>query len=278
MNIIEDISFGTKNYYKKLIKLSEPLELVLGPITECGIIKISKDKRLSMAISVPGYLDLYLDKKYYNHDPHFAESKNFSSGLAFWFTQSDLDYQNKLIHDGRRFFDMGHGFTYVTKGTDGNCYAYLIASSQFNSHFYNKVINNMYLVKKFIKYIHDEAKPVFNTLDEHSINCEDLKGREALKNQIPIVSQNLNSQNLITYMKAQGLLNQHIKDLQLTNREKECAKLFVKGKTAKETAATLGISPRTVEDHLNSTKYKLRCELKKDMKDILNMIFSKEIV
>ena len=48
----------------------------------------------------------------------------------------------------------------------------------------------------------------------------------------------------------------------LTPREKECATWLILGKTAEETAAILGLSRRTVEDHLAAMKAKLGCSNK----------------
>lgn len=45
----------------------------------------------------------------------------------------------------------------------------------------------------------------------------------------------------------------------LSRRERECLELLLQGKTAKETAATLSLSQRTVESYLESTKQKLKC-------------------
>lgn len=60
----------------------------------------------------------------------------------------------------------------------------------------------------------------------------------------------------------------------LTPREKECLSLQIRGKTAKETAALLFISPRTVEYHFDNVKSKFDCKSKKElfaMAQILNL-------
>lgn len=65
-----------------------------------------------------------------------------------------------------------------------------------------------------------------------------------------------------------GIYNQlsHVKNkfensinIQLTNREMDCAKLLIKGYRIKEIASNIHLSPRTVETHLNNLKMKLDC-------------------
>lgn len=48
----------------------------------------------------------------------------------------------------------------------------------------------------------------------------------------------------------------------LSPREVECGKWLIFGKTAEETATILGLSRRTVEDHLASMKVKFGCSNK----------------
>lgn len=55
----------------------------------------------------------------------------------------------------------------------------------------------------------------------------------------------------------------------LSPREKECIKHLMLGQTAKTTAATMGLSPRTVEYYLENVKSKLGCEKKTDIVRLL---------
>jgi DNA-binding CsgD family transcriptional regulator len=60
------------------------------------------------------------------------------------------------------------------------------------------------------------------------------------------------------FMKHIGMLNLHQDQNNLiTIREFDCLLLLVKGKTAKEVARELSISPRTIEDYIESIKVKL---------------------
>ncbi len=53
----------------------------------------------------------------------------------------------------------------------------------------------------------------------------------------------------------------------LTNRETECLFYLVRGKTAKQMAAILSISFRTIEKHISNIKHKLNCTTKSDLID-----------
>ena len=45
----------------------------------------------------------------------------------------------------------------------------------------------------------------------------------------------------------------------LSERERQCLKLFLLGKSAKETAIDLSLSPRTIEFYFENIKNKLAC-------------------
>ncbi|SRR5579883_391367 len=51
----------------------------------------------------------------------------------------------------------------------------------------------------------------------------------------------------------------------LSQREQQCLRYFLNGKTAKETAMILGLSYRTIEEYLTNLKKKLGCRTKRDL-------------
>lgn len=53
--------------------------------------------------------------------------------------------------------------------------------------------------------------------------------------------------------------------LPLTEKQENCIFLLIRGKTVKEIAKILGISPRTVESHLEAVKNKLNCQNKSEI-------------
>lgn len=74
-----------------------------------------------------------------------------------------------------------------------------------------------------------------------------------------------NSQPDLAFLKTLGMETYYKKALLLSNRERECLKLLIQGKTAKESAKILALSYRTIEYYLENIKNKLDCSCKRDL-------------
>ena len=64
----------------------------------------------------------------------------------------------------------------------------------------------------------------------------------------------------------------------LSQRERQCLELLLQGKTAKETAAHLGLSRRTVESYFQTIKQKLRCSNKGQLFSIAELLKKLELL
>ena len=64
---------------------------------------------------------------------------------------------------------------------------------------------------------------------------------------------------------------------QLTERELDCLISLSRGKTLKEVAKELNISPRTVETHLERIKYKFNCQTKTQAIDLFISIYGRKV-
>lgn len=74
---------------------------------------------------------------------------------------------------------------------------------------------------------------------------------------------NLPSNNSIFQL----LPGRNIQNIYLSQRESECLKLLVRGKTIKMSAKILGLSPRTVEHYLENVKIKMGVNTKFELID-----------
>lgn len=68
------------------------------------------------------------------------------------------------------------------------------------------------------------------------------------------------------------------KSARLSARERDCLKLLVRGKTAKDTAAELFVSSRTVEYYFENIKDKLGCSSKRELFSIARLMEMRKIL
>lgn len=114
---------------------------------------------------------------------------------------------------------------------------------------------------------HIERKKQDNTLNTNDPQMQLKKYLfEILKNELRINSVNSNA--VINHNNSPHNLCVVIncgRPVTLTAREKECLYYLVSGKSAKQTAALLNVSPRTVEFHLENIKQKAGCRTKLEL-------------
>lgn len=61
------------------------------------------------------------------------------------------------------------------------------------------------------------------------------------------------------------VLNNNHSPLALTEKQENCLFLLIRGKSLKEIAKILEVSPRTIEDHIEAIKHKLNCQYKSEL-------------
>ena len=80
------------------------------------------------------------------------------------------------------------------------------------------------------------------------------------------------------FLKGLGMKNYSEKASLLSQRERECLNLLLQGKTAKETAALLRLSFRTVESYFEIMKRKLNCTNKGQLFSIAEALRKVELL
>jgi DNA-binding CsgD family transcriptional regulator/predicted ester cyclase len=79
-------------------------------------------------------------------------------------------------------------------------------------------------------------------------------------------------------LKGLGMRNYSEKASLLSKRERECLNLLLQGKTAKETASFLRLSPRTVESYFEIIKGKLHCSNKGQLFSVAEVLKKMELL
>lgn len=126
----------------------------------------------------------------------------------------------------------------------------------------NFFINNQHILKNFVHHFKYTGKEIINGIKtSHLIDFD----ASLLQHPYPDSPKNSTDYSKKTFFPKKYCLHIKGQDLFITEKEKNCLFYLSKGKTYKEAAFLLGVSPRTVEDHINRLKVKLGCSFTCDL-------------
>lgn len=122
-------------------------------------------------------------------------------------------------------------------------------------------LNHPQILKSFAGYFKKEMRSILAKMESEASSLADLKGDDFYCKD-PICPDVASGQRL-SFFKGIGCDVERLE--KLSQREKECLKFLIDGKTAKETASLLGLSRRTIESYFENIKNKLSCETKQEV-------------
>lgn len=231
------------------IKAAETIAQITNPLQELGIFSFSHDITFDKGqISILSNSTEVFEYYYKNQVP--AVCTNDQGRIL----EAGIYLDCKLKRD---YSDYASTFSNLNKNFNVKNFIHVVETEHDCQHMYSFsfdidqvdylhiIANKMNIIKKFIRSYKLQANEIITQI-------------KLPKNRItlPIVENPIDNQ-------------QHFKiisnESKLTNRQMECAKLLMNGKTAKEIARSLGLSPRTVEYYLTNIKLKLECNNKVEL-------------
>lgn len=250
----------------RMRELSTPLRKYLG-INSFGYMRTYSDcKYLSLLDGHDDYT-----KKFFEiipkSDPHFIKALQNSpygeATFALWPTSFS---KNSPIMSLLNDYNLWHGFQ-ITYRREEYCEMFSFTfnkQSDDKSSFY---IQNIPILLKFISFFKSQAIDL--------IECNNKSNLAIFpeKFSTEFIDNNNSYQFLLDINKSLILKDTFGNSINLTHRESECLKIFVKNRTSKEIALTLGISPRTAELHIQNIKRKLGINYKSQLVDIYTKSF-----
>jgi len=123
-------------------------------------------------------------------------------------------------------------------------------------------LNQPDLLKSFGAYFKQQLDPILFHMGKEAGLLKDLKGEHFFFNE-PLHPEIPNDECL-AFLEDLGVKEAKAFS-RLSLREKQCLKLLTEGKSAKETAAILHLSPRTIETYFENIKKKLACWSKQEL-------------
>ena len=177
-------------------------------------------------------LENYLQNKLYLIGNTEGAPKNYIAQTVIW---SNLPNQ-KVFDDTRVKYNIGNGiFIFQPQATYCECYG--LAGDRYNETLINVYLTHLDFLKNFILDFNDKAEDLIHKTSQNKI----------------ILPYNNIVGNFLDSNEG-GAAKQGFK---LSERQKQCAYLLLQGKTTKEIAKQLQLSPRTIETYIINLKSKL---------------------
>ncbi len=259
MTFDEEYMHGYTRHEKHFNKMAETAGSVMGNITQCGIFERDGTGHALLAINRPDFGEKFIDKKVYAFHDNITYGKATDKTFVPHFSSASEELiLDKEILFFSESFDIEHGFHYTEKLGNMDVYrSYMFASDNYK--IYDALINDLSLVKRFIKYFAESSKDVIDYYRSRKFNLSAQRNDYFDKGKVLRKSR---KEKLIDLLHVTGLLDE---DVKISNREWQCLQLYCQGQSARKTGEILGISGRTVEGFFDSLKSKLKVNSKAEL-------------
>lgn len=143
---------------------------------------------------------------------------------------------------------------------------FLFGTASSSSQELNFYLNNLDRLDNFVQYFKSSAakhlcmaakNPI---IIDHPAVLHGVKDQEAKRNSLTA-----------TKLMSAQLIDRDGRKVSVPGREMQCLCLRGRGRTAKEIAAILQISPRTVETYFEKSKVRLSCHTRREIMDVLEL-------
>jgi DNA-binding CsgD family transcriptional regulator len=258
---ISELNASAYSYHSAI---AAEFQEICRPLLNLGIkcfsyIRIFNDGSYMVLVNHEKYIKKYLsiidtNGSIFTNNIHTA----FTFDKHYYILDQDINIFDKnkdpimhLLYD----YDIWNLCTIYKKRDLNSIEGYTFAMSraeEYATHFY---ANHFYLLEHFIQYFNQRAKDLIDCNDKKRLAY--FKQEFSFNQQCPYQSLAHNIENFLRETRFNGLtIKGQDTNICLTARETECLKYLALGKSIKEIARTLGLSPRTIEYYIQNTKNK----------------------
>jgi DNA-binding CsgD family transcriptional regulator len=245
----------------KIKKATRPLRDHLG-IAYFTYHRIDREGKYTVLLDRPDWAEHYVEEKFYLEDPYLRHPDVYRNGFCLIENHGSEKHLKRILKDGKEIFNLDQGVMLIEKQADAVEF-FGFSGNKADCALDKLYINSPFLLKSFAVHFKKELGKILLEMKSEASSLADLKGPDFYLDQ-PIVPD-IELTSRLAYLKDIGLGQEIIKASRLTSRERECIKLLIQGKSAKETAVILRLSRRTVEFYLENIKNKLSCSYKHEV-------------
>jgi DNA-binding CsgD family transcriptional regulator len=193
------------------------------------------------------------------NSPYLRHPDSFQAG--FILRDSFLDLQpDSILKIGHESYCYHNTLTLIEKSEEGIDITVFWGKPD-NQQINDLALNHQPLIKKFVKHFKENHQSLLeqnNSLDLSKAMPDNYYACGKQTNHVKKMA-------LLELLKEFGLSELGERSILLTDRERQCLRCVLLGKSAKHTAEILPISRRTVEAYLDSARHKLGCKNKSEL-------------
>lgn len=224
--------------------------------------RIEDSGKYTVLVDRPDWAECYVREQLYLNDPYLRHPSVYQSGLCLIESNGSEEYKEQILKVGKETLAVDVGIILIQKGK-GFVEFFAFSGNKIDSCLDKLYLNHPHILKTFSAHFRKEMGTVLAKMQDENCNLINLKGDQFSCDE-PIHLE-LPSEKILEYYRDLGLSGQFEK---LSPREKQCMKLLAEDKSAKETAALLGLQTRSVEFYFENIKNKLSCSSKVELHQI----------
>lgn len=249
-----------KKVYREVLEICDPL-FNFFKINFFSHTRAFHDGTFASLMTNPELTEYYISQKY---PIRFSNGSGIylESGYYSEFHLND-ESSNQIILDLQTKFNTAHFFYIIDKKKNYDD-MYAFSASQENKMVLNLYLNNLDLINQFLLYYQEKSNSLIKKCNLISYDKEYF----CIANQVNynnVGNRPCFDNMLLNKIKLTGNNGEVI----ISKREFDCLKLIIKSHSFKEIGKILNISPRTVETYINNLKYKLGCETRAQVIELI---------
>ena len=253
-------------FLKDLAKHSDAVKKATRPLRHLGVtcfyyLSVKNNGDHVLLTDCPEVDDYYYDEKLYVKDPYLRHPDNYQSGFLHFETDHKQEYDASLAYIIQKF-KIAPLLGLCQKQQDSVDFFGFWGEADRAPY----VVPSQYthLLKAFAPHFKKECKSLLQPDVGPFLSLRKLLGAEVFDN-VATQERKEEAKLFRQYLIEIGFKDKVVKADSLSQREKECLQLLLRGKAMKETASILHLSPRTVEHYIDSARDKLGCRYKNEL-------------
>lgn len=167
------------------------------------------------------------------------------------------------LNDYKNLFGLDN-FIFLINSNKNYVDYFIFASLLYNKKIVNFYLNQMDILEQFVFDFKNKASKLIAQGERNKLILP-----ETMQSRLGHINKTMSLcdfQAESSMMKSQHYIINYLgKSIKFTKREIECLNLLKSGYTAKEVAIQFGLSPRTIENHINNIKFKFGVNRKPDI-------------